>query len=410
MGTLTFFFEIKMFQGRSYLRKECRQLCKFFSSTSTPPRTGIVMMNMGGPKTVPDVGPFLTRLFEDPEIITLGRFQNTVGPMIARRRTPKVEEQYAQIGGSPILKWTNIQGERMVELLDTMSPETGPHKHYVMFRYADPLTEETLLQMKADGIKRAVAFSQYPQFSCTTTGSSLNHLWREQERLGLTGEFEWSLIDRWPIHPTFIEAVTTNIQTALADVPEDIKDETVIIFSAHSLPMKVVHRGDQYPQEVAATVQSVMQKLNFSNPYILCWQSKVGPLPWLGPQTDDVLKGFGRQSIKSVLMVPIAFTSDHVETLYEIDIEYKEDAEKAGIEHFWRAPSLNGMELISQAQAELVQEHLASGEVCSEQYKINCAGCVNPMCRSIVNPIKKYENIRTMVKAKAEAAKSEATM
>lgn len=139
------------------------------SSASRPP-TAIVMMNMGGPPKSEEAGKFLERLFSDKMIINLGPMQ-FLGPWIARRRTEKVAKQYAEIGGSPIRKWTELQGKELCALADKLSPATAPHKPYVMFRYADPLTEETLLEMKKDGVERAVAFSQYPQYSCTTTGS-----------------------------------------------------------------------------------------------------------------------------------------------------------------------------------------------------------------------------------------------
>lgn len=382
---------------RACKRTNASFFVRAFSTES--PKTAVVMMNMGGPATVPEVAPFLKRLFSDGEIIQLGAFQNILGPLIAARRTGKIEEQYGLIGGSPIRKWTDYQGDRMEKELDELSPSTGPHKHYTMFRYADPLTEEALLQMKADGVKRAVAFSQYPHFSCTTTGSSLNHLWRELKRLDMEDEFEWSVIDRWPTHPTFVKAMARRVQLGLDEVPEEFRSRTVIQFSAHSLPMKVISKGDQYAGEVCATAYAVMQELNFSNPYILCWQSQVGPLPWLGPQTGEALKGFGAQGHKAVLAVPIAFTSDHVETLFEIDIEYREEAEEAGIEHFYRAPALNEEPLLIQAQAELVAAHLAHGNACdTKQYQLNCPGCFNEDCRTITNPVKPFSNMRSKYK------------
>lgn len=356
-------------------------------------------MNMGGPSDQEEVKPFLENLFADGEIITLGPLQNTLGPWIAKRRTPKIQKQYAEIGGgSPIGKWTKIQGEGMVEELDRLSPETAPHKFYIAFRYANPLTEDALTQMKADGVQRAVAFSQYPQFSCTTAGSSMNHLWRELRRLDMGDEFQWSVLDRWPQHPGFIEAVSDNIREGLKQFPEDVRDEVAIVFSAHSIPMKVVNRGDQYPLEVAATVQHVMKELAFSNRYLLAWQSKVGFLPWMGPSTSDVIKGYGRQGHRYVMVVPIAFTSDHIETLFEIDIEYAEEAEEAGIEMFKRAPSLNGSKKFQAALGEIVADHLSSGEVCTPQYRINCSGCVNSSCRIIVNPVAPYVRHRDKAK------------
>lgn len=258
--------------------------------------------------------------------------------------------------------------------------------------------------MKADGMTRAVAFSQYPQFSCTTTGSSLNHLWRELERMNMTNDFKWSLIDRWHEHPLFISAVCKRIGMAMEKFPANERDKVIIVFSAHSLPMRVVNRSDPYPQEVGATVGRVMSELGYSNRYMLAWQSQVGPLPWLGPQTGEVIQGFGRQGHKHILVVPIAFTSDHVETLFEIDIEYAEVAKEAGITHFHRSPSLNDEPIIFDAMADLVKTHLATGEVHTPQYPLNCAGCVNPMCRSIRNPIKPYTKLRDQAQ-EASAAK-----
>lgn len=360
-------------------------------STKPKPKTGIVMMNMGGPSTVPEVAPFLHRLFTDGQIIGLGPFQNFLGPLLAKRRTPAIEKQYAAIGGSPIRKWTEIQGREMVKLLDEMSPSTAPHQFYVAFRYADPLTEEAVTAMKADGVERAVAFSQYPQWSCTTAGSSMNHMWSELKRLGMESDFKWSIIDRWFSHKTFTQALVKRIEIGLSQLAEEDREDAVIVFSAHSLPHKVVERGDQYVAEVAATVSNVMHALGHCNRYILAWQSKVGPLPWQGPNTGSVVKGLGENGVKSVVMVPIAFTSDHIETLYEIDIEYKEDAEKAGIKNFARAPSLNDEPLFIQAQAEIVAEHLASGQLHTPQYKMNCPMCANPdQCRSILSPITPY--------------------
>eukprot|EP00457_Paulinella_chromatophora_P007541 gb/GEZN01007564.1/.p1 GENE.gb/GEZN01007564.1/~~gb/GEZN01007564.1/.p1 ORF type:complete len:402 (+),score=52.85 gb/GEZN01007564.1/:47-1252(+) len=360
------------------------------SSTGAKPKTAVVMLNMGGPRNEAEVGPFLKRLFQDGEIITLGPLQNTLGPFLAWRRTPKIEKQYGKIGGSPIAKWTDLQGQAMCRKLDALSPATAPHKHYIAFRYANPLTEEALVQMKEDGVERAVAFSQYPQHSCTTTGSSLNQLWRECKRMGLHDRFVWSVIDRWPIHSTFIAAVVGRIHEGLAKFPDErSKREAVIVFSAHSLPLKVVERGDQYQQEVGATCQQVMQHLGGSHQYILAWQSKVGPLPWIGPKTGEVLHNLGKRHHKDVLIVPIAFTCDHVETLYEIDVEYKEDAKKAGITNFIRAPSLNDSDILTTAQAEIVAAHLAKN-VPNEtrQFDLRCHGCINPdICRTVLNPV-----------------------
>lgn len=353
--------------------------------------TGIVMMNLGGPKTLDDVNPFLLKLFEDREIIQLP-VQRFLGPWIANRRTKSVKQKYDEIGGgSPILAWTEEQGRGMCERLDKLSPETAPHKFYVAFRYVEPFSEDALKAMKADGVKRAVAFTQYPQFSCSTTGSSLNELWRAAKNVGLQNEFEWSVIDRWPTHPRFIEAMTETVKAGLAQFSEAERDDLLILFSAHSLPLDVINRGDAYPAEIGASVHEVMTRLDYSHEYLLSYQSDVGPVPWLGPSTETVLEDLGEKKRRNVLVVGIAFTSDHIETLHELDIEYGEVAHKAGITNFKRAPALNGMPLFQDALAEVVLEHLQSGEACTKQYGLRCPGCVNPQCRNILNPVAPYK-------------------
>ncbi|KAH0512916.1 Ferrochelatase, mitochondrial [Microtus ochrogaster] len=393
------------------------------------PKTGILMLNMGGPETLGDVQDFLQRLFLDRDLMTLP-IQNKLAPFIAKRRTPKIQEQYRRIGGgSPIKMWTSKQGEGMVKLLDELSPDTAPHKYYIGFRYVHPLTEEAIEEMERDGLERAIAFTQYPQFSCSTTGSSLNAIYRYYNEMGRKPTMKWSTIDRWPTHPLLIqplvrgssallEVVLTLLVSCLPSMlgvkatpldfllvmeidakfkakmcfadhilkeldhfPREKRSEVVILFSAHSLPMswflapftvsvthvtlspqQVVNRGDPYPQEVGATVHKVMEELGYPNPYRLVWQSKVGPVPWLGPQTDEAIKGLCERGRKNILLVPIAFTSDHIETLYELDIEYSQV-------------------LAKKALADLVYSHIQSNKLCSTQLTLSCPLCVNPVCR-----------------------------
>lgn len=351
-----------------------------------PAKTGIVMMNLGGPADLDAVQPFLLELFSDREIIQLPA-QRFLGPFIAKRRTPKVRRLYAGIGGgSPILRYTELQGRGMVARLDRLSPSTAPHKFYVAFRYTHPTSDDALRAMHADGVRRAVAFTQYPQFSCSTTGSSLNELWRAAGRLRLRDAFDWSLIDRWPVHHGFVDAMTETVRDGLAQFDSADRDKVLLLFSAHSLPLDVIDRGDSYPQEVGASVQGVMERLRFSHPYILAYQSDVGPVRWLGPSTERVIRRLGARGQRHVLVIPIAFTSDHIETLSELDIEYGHVAHDAGITHYKRAPALNDRPRFLDALAEIVRDHLRSGEVHSSQYLTRCAGCVNPQCRNVLNP------------------------
>lgn len=351
------------------------------------PPTGIVLMNLGGPATLEDVEPFLLRLFADREIIQLP-FQDTLGPFIARRRAPKVRALYSAIGGgSPIRQWTERQGQGMAARLDRLSPDTAPHKFYIAFRYTHPSSDDALEAMRADGVRRAIAFTQYPHYSCATTGSSLNELWRAAARTGLADAFEWSIIDRWPTHPGFIAAMADTVRRGLAEFDPADRDDALLLFSAHSLPLRIVNRGDPYPQEIGASVHEVLKRLGVPNRYMLAYQSEVGPVSWLGPSTEKVLHGLASKKERNVLVVPIAFTSDHIETLSELDREYGELARSLGITHYRRAPAMNASPLLLDAMASIVHEHLQRGETCSPQYRLRCAGCVNPQCRQVVNPV-----------------------
>ncbi|KAG0038433.1 ferrochelatase hem15 [Podila clonocystis] len=362
---------------------------RFFATTTSEnllkpkPKTGIVLMNLGGPANEDEVHDFLLRLFSDGDLIPLP-LQKYAAQVIAKRRTPKIKEQYNQIGGgSPILKWTRQQGEMMEKVLDKISPETAPHKHYIAFRYAHPLTPEALSEMKADGIERAVAFTQYPQYSCSTTGSSMNELYRQLQEWDPERKMKWSVIDRWHTHPGLVQAVANHIVAGLEKYPAESRDKVVILFSAHSLPMEIVNKGDYYPSEVAATVEAVMKLLNYRNSYRLVWQSQVGPRPWLGPQTNAAILGLGEKGFNDQLLVPIAFTSDHVETLFELDLEYGEEARQAGITGLSRAESLNADPVFIDAMADIVKNHLkeACSSPISKQFKVRCPGCTNETCQ-----------------------------
>uniref|UniRef100_A0A0A9WFE4 Ferrochelatase n=3 Tax=Lygus hesperus TaxID=30085 RepID=A0A0A9WFE4_LYGHE len=344
-------------------------------------KTAIMMLNMGGPQKLDQVGEYLLRIMTDRDMIQLP-VQSQLGPYIARRRTADVQKKYSEIGGgSPIYKWTNLQGELLCNKLDILSPATAPHKHYVAFRYVDPLTEETLDKIERDGARQVVIFSQYPQYSCATTGSSINAVYSALSKKQMNPNVKWSLIDRWPSHPLLAKTVADRISTEIKQFPIDKQKEVIILFSAHSLPLKAVSRGDPYPSEVGATVQLVMQELGHSHPYALVWQSKVGPLPWLQPYTDDAIKGYVKQGKKNFILVPIAFVNEHIETLHEMDIEYCHDlAKEVGAECIRRAAAPNDHPLFISALADIVSSHLASDQPISPKFLTRCPHCVNTRC------------------------------
>eukprot|EP00127_Corallochytrium_limacisporum_P005007 Clim_evm3s197 gene=Clim_evmTU3s197 len=367
--------------GRRTISSQIRHFPVRSMATQQGVKTAVILMNLGGPATQEEVHDFLLRLFSDKDLIPLPA-QEYLSKYIAWRRTPMIQKQYAEIGGgSPIKYWTELQGKGMCEVLDKISPATAPHKPYIAFRYAKPLTEDCLDELAKDKPERVVAFTQYPQYSCSTTGSSLNEMWRRlRERPELSQGMNWSVLDRWPTQEGFVRANVENIKKALEQFPEGgERDSAVILFTAHSLPMSVVNRGDPYPQEVAASVQRVMEGLNFSNPYRLVWQSKVGPQEWLGAQTEDALEGLHRNGRNNVVLVPIAFTSDHIETLFELDLEYIQDGREKGM-NIVRTESMNDNPVFINAMADMVKAHLDRSEKCSKQMLLRCPGCINETC------------------------------
>lgn len=278
----------------------------------------------------------------------------------------------------------------MCQALDKISPGTAPHKAYVGFRYAKPLTEETLELMEDEGVENAVAFSQYPQYSCTTSGSSMTAIYKHYAERSSPSKMKWSVIDRWPTHGPLIKTFADNIKKELATFDADKRSNVVILFSAHSVPQYVMNRGDPYPAEVGATVQLVMEELGWSNPYRLVWQSKVGPLPWLSPDTEKTIKALVNRGQKNLLLVPIAFVNEHIETLHELDIEYaKEVGEEVGAEKIARCPTPNDHPIFINGLASLVKDHLENGPRVKPQLLLRCPMCENKSCGEAKNWLRK---------------------
>lgn len=309
-------------------------------------------------------------------------FQSQLGPWIAKRRTAEVQKKYNEIGGgSPILKWTTLQGKLMCEKLDAISPQTAPHKSYVGFRYVTPFTEDTLTEIEKDNPERVVIFSQYPQYSCATSGSSFNSIFTHYAGKKPSSDIKWSMIDRWPTHRLLVQTFAERIKEKLQDFPVEIRKDVILLFSAHSLPLKAVRRGDAYPSEVGASVNAVMSELNNCNPYCLVWQSKVGPLPWLEPFTDDAIKMYVAKGKKNFVVIPIAFVNEHIETLHELDIEYCKDlAHEVGAEKIARAAAPNDHPLFIDCLADIVSNHLKSEQKINPKFLTRCPHCVSEKC------------------------------
>jgi ferrochelatase len=310
-------------------------------------RTAVLLLQMGGPDSLDAVRPFLANLFSDRDIIRIGPawLQPLVARIIAARRAPKVEHHYEFIGGkSPLRELTEAQAR-------ALEAELGPgYRCFVAMRYWKPSTIEALAAIKREGISRVIALSLYPHYSRATTGSSVNELKRVLGEAGAS--FQVSYIDRFYDHPRYIDALEEKIREGLAAFHP--LAEVELLFSAHSLPQSFIDEGDPYLSHIEETVRLVMER--FENlPYHLAFQSRAGPVKWLEPATDDMLRHLAAHDVKSLLIVPLSFVSDHIETLYEIDIQYGEEAKGYGIERFERIESLNSDPIFLDCLADLVR-------------------------------------------------------
>jgi ferrochelatase len=314
---------------------------------------GLVVLNMGGPDSLKAVRPFLYNLFSDRELIQLpagALLQKPFAFLISRLRAPKVRLNYAQIGGkSPQLEWTTRQVEGVVR-------ELGPQfRPYIAMRYWTPRADETVKRMHADGIEQAVVLSLYPHYTDATTGSSLNDFERAVRKHH--PDLRYTVIREWYDWPGYLDALSNRVREGLSMFHEMARDEVAILFSAHALPQEFIDRGDPYLEQVRATVQGVMVRLGRHSCH-LGFQSRSGPVLWMEPDTVDELDRLAESGAPGVLIVPVSFVSDHIETLQEIDFEYRMHAEKVGIPRFERAPSLNNHADFIKALAELVEAHL----------------------------------------------------
>ncbi|CAH9070275.1 unnamed protein product, partial [Cuscuta europaea] len=305
---------------------------------------GVLLLNLGGPETLEDVQPFLFNLFADPDIIRLPRLfrflQNPLAQFISVVRAPKSKEGYASIGGgSPLRRITDAQAEALKKAL---WEKEVPANVYVGMRYWHPFTEEAIEQIKRDGITKLVVLPLYPQFSISTSGSSLRLLesiFREDDYLV---NMQHTVIPSWYQRKGYIKAMTDLIQKELGKF--ECPQEVMIFFSAHGVPLAYVEEaGDPYKAEMEECVDLIMEELEkrkINNAYTLAYQSRVGPVEWLKPYTDDTIIELGQRGVKSLLAVPISFVSEHIETLEEIDVEYKQLALESGIQNWGRVPAL----------------------------------------------------------------------
>jgi protoporphyrin/coproporphyrin ferrochelatase len=312
-------------------------------------RLGIVLFQLGGPDTLEAIEPFLFNLFCDPDIIDfpfarIGR--RPLAKLISTTRAKKVQHHYSVIGGgSPIRRFTEAQGRALERKLGEFGVEATC---VVAMRYWHPFTREAIAQLQAAHPDEIVLLPMYPQYSTTTTGSSLN----EWNRLFTPNGEPVRCVQDFYRHPMYLDALIEKVEEGLARFPRP--EQAELVFSAHSVPIAIIQKGDPYQRQIEETVRLVMQRGGWRNRHRLCYQSKVGASKWLQPTLRGTLRELGEQRVRQVCVVPISFVSDHVETLGEIDHEAREQAEQLGITQFEMTAGLNDSPKFIAALADVV--------------------------------------------------------
>lgn len=318
-------------------------------------RIGVVLLNLGGPDSLDAVEPFLFNLFNDPEIINFPLsflFRKSLAKLISSRRHPRIQEQYKEIGGkSPLLELTQVQARLLEEKLKSDGLDA---KVYLAMRYWKPFTEDAIAAIERDGVDRIVLLPLYPQFSKSTTGSSVKEWNRQIADKPALKNIPTEVVEHYWDFPAYLDAVIERVDQGLARFPEEIRDQVHILFSAHGTPMKLVREGDPYSGHICETVCAVRERRNWPNPHTLCFQSKVGPQKWLTPSTPVVIDELAAKGTKHMLAVPIAFVSDHLETLFEIGKEFRHMANEKGVEQFEVTEGLNDSDKFAEALKLLV--------------------------------------------------------
>jgi len=312
-----------------------------------PEPTAVILLQMGGPDSLDSVAPFLLNLFTDRDIIRIGPafLQPFIARFIVRRRAPKARGYYEKIGGkSPIRELTEGQAGALETRLG------DAYRCFVAMRYSRPSTLDAVTAAGKAGCARIIALSLYPHYSRATTGSSINELNRALS--ASTRTLTVTFIDRFFDHPLYIDSLVEKIEEGLARFSD--RSEVDIVFSAHSLPKSYIDAGDPYLAHIQETVRLVVARLGRVNHY-LAFQSRAGPVKWLEPSTEELLRERAGHGCKRMLLVPLSFVSDHIETLYEVDIQYAEAAAALGIKEFHRSPSLNSSPLFIDCLAALAR-------------------------------------------------------
>ena len=313
-------------------------------------KTAVVLLNLGGPDSIEAIEPFSYTLFRDPDIFKLPFGQKLFAKIISSKRAPKVAEEYELIGGkSPINEWTETQRRMLEEELRNYNPNIDV---MVAMRYWKPLTEDTLECIKHGNYEKIMLLPLYPHFSVSTTGSSFN----EWKRFYKGDEKSVIYVNNYHDNPTYIKAINERIDETLERFPEEIRKDVQLVFSAHGTPISMVKKGDPYSIQIKKSVELIMNQRNHSHEHHLCYQSKVGPVKWLEPGTDQMIEALAKNGKKHLLIIPISFVSDHVETSFELDIEYRHVADENKIENYIVMTGLNDSKTFISALKDIAVE------------------------------------------------------
>jgi len=330
-------------------------------------KLAIVLFNLGGPDTPEAVRPFLFNLFNDPAIIRLPSFLRwAIAQFISRQRAPLSREIYAQIGGqSNLLPNTLEQAEALKDELAGMPQKV---EVFVFMRYWHPMAREVVARIKDFDPDRIVLLPLYPQFSTTTVGTGMEAFDAEAKRAGLTAPRE--TICCYPSHFGFLDATVENIRKGLEEV--GAYGAPRLLLSAHSLPEKTVAAGDPYQWQVEQTSRAIVESLGQPElDWVTCYQSRVGPLKWIGPELEDEVRRAGRDGVP-VVIAPIAFVSEHVETLVEVEKECRELADQVGVPYFVRVPAVAANCTFIHGLGDLVRKTLRQDAICSDDGPRRC--------------------------------------
>jgi protoporphyrin/coproporphyrin ferrochelatase len=321
-------------------------------------QTAIVLFNLGGPDHLAAVEPFLVRLFSDREIIRLpggAALQPLMARAIAKLRGRSVRANYRRIGGgSPQLRITRAQAEALEDRLNGRLNGAG-YRVFIAMRYTRPSAEDALTAIAAAGIRRIVTLTLFPHWSKATTGSSRNEFDRTlQSPAWRRARFEVTHIEHYADDPLYLDAMTETVRAAWNEIPPERRARAVLLFSAHGLPQRFIDDGDPYVAHINTTRFGILERLNLPNRQLLAYQSRTGPVRWLRPGTEEVLVELGADGVEDVVIVPLSFVSDHIETLYEVDMLFADVARAAGITGYHRPPALNTRPRFIEALAGLV--------------------------------------------------------